>query len=219
MDVVKIGAFIKSQRTELKLTQKELAKRIGCTDKAVSRWETGKGLPDMSFLMPLSKELDVSINEILIGEKIAKDSENLQEADVVAEIVGKTEENIINVIEQSQKKLKHQSRISVSLCVLSGLQMIIFFVVPNIIPNNYEPFEMMLFLSVLVSVFVGLCRNKFKWLFPFAISSVFFLINLFFRTDEGFLGFILSLYFAAGSLLIIAVCSLISYIYRKLKKQ
>ena len=59
MDVVKIGTFIKTQRTELNVTQKELAEKIGCTDKAISRWETGKGLPDMSFIIPLSKELNV----------------------------------------------------------------------------------------------------------------------------------------------------------------
>ena len=52
MDVVKIGTFIKTQRTELNMTQKDLAEKIGCTDKAISRWETGKGLPDMSFIIP-----------------------------------------------------------------------------------------------------------------------------------------------------------------------
>ncbi len=41
MDIVKIGAFIKTQRTELNMTQKDLAEKIGCTDKAISRWETG----------------------------------------------------------------------------------------------------------------------------------------------------------------------------------
>lgn len=44
MDVVKIGTFIKAQRTELNMTQKDLAEKIGCTDKAISRWETGGSL-------------------------------------------------------------------------------------------------------------------------------------------------------------------------------
>ena len=62
MDVMKIGAFIKSQRTELNLTQKDLAEKIGCTDKAISRWETGKGMPDSSFLVPLADILGVTVS-------------------------------------------------------------------------------------------------------------------------------------------------------------
>ncbi len=218
MDVMKIGAFIKSQRTEMNLTQKELAEKIGCTDKAVSRWETGKGLPDMSFLIPLSNELNVSVNELLMGEKIIQEEKDLNDAQKVAEIIEKTDETIIGVIEESQKKIKKQSRISVALVVLLILQMITFFVVPNFIPVNLAPFETMLILSAVISVFVGFCKSKFKWLFPLAISLVFFLINLIYRTEEGFLGFVLSLYFAAGSLIIIAVCTFVSFLYKKLKK-
>lgn len=218
MDVMKIGAFIKSQRTELNLTQKELAEKIGCTDKAISRWETGKGLPDMSFLIPLSNELNISVNELLLGEKIIREEKDLNDAQKVAEIIEKTDEAIIGVIEESQKKTKKHSRISLALVVLLILQIISFFVIPNFIPVNLAPFETMLVLSAIISVFVGFCKSKLKWLFPLAISLVFFFINLFFRTEEGFLGFVLSLYFAAGLLIIIAVCTLISFIYKKLKK-
>lgn len=219
MDVVKIGAFIKSQRTELNLTQKELAEKIGCTDKAVSRWETGKGLPDMSFLLPLSNELNVSVNELLTGEKIIQEEKDLNDAQKVAEIIEKTDEAIIGVIEESQKKINKQSRISLALVVLLILQMIAFFVIPNLIPNYLAPFETMLILSAVISVFVGFCKSKCKWLFPLVISLVFFLINLFYRTEEGFLGFVLSLYFAVGSLIIIAVCTFVSFLYKKLKKR
>ncbi len=219
MDVMKIGAFIKSQRTEMNLTQKELAEKIGCTDKAVSRWETGKGLPDMSFIIPLSKELNVSINELLIGEKLITEAEYPEEAEKVTEVIRKTDENIMDVIEETQKTIKHHSRISLGLLVLLILQMIIFFVIPNFIPNSLAPFETMLVLSALVSVFVGFIKNNFKWLFPVVISLLFFLINLFYRTEEGFLGFVLSLYFAGGSAIIIAISSLIAFIYRKIKNK
>ena len=219
MDVMKIGAFIKSQRTEMNLTQKELAEKIGCTDKAVSRWETGKGLPDMSFIIPLSKELNVSINELLMGEKLITEAETPEEAEKVTEIIRKNDETLADVIEETQKKIKRQSKISVGLIVLLILQLIIFFVIPNFIPNSLAPFEIMLVLSAIVSVFAGLIKNKFKWLFPLAISLLFFLINLFYRTEEGFLGFVLSLYFATGSAIIIAVSSLIAFIYRKIKNR
>lgn len=219
VDVMKIGAFIKSQRTEMNLTQKDLAKKIGCTDKAVSRWETGKGLPDMSFIIPLSKELNVSINELLMGEKLITEVETPEEAEKVTEIIKKNDETLVGVIEETQKTIKRQSKISLGLLILLVLQMIIFFVIPNFIPNSLAPFETMLILSGIVSVFVGLIKNKFKWLFPLAISLLFFLINLFYRTEEGFLGFALSLYFAAGSAMIIAVSSLIAFIYRKFKNR
>ena len=217
MDVIKIGAFIKSQRAEMNLTQKELAEKIGCTDKAISRWETGKGLPDMSFLIPLSNELNISVNELLLGEKIIQETANPKDAEKATEIIEKTDEAIIGVIKESQRKIKKHSRISLALTILLILQMITFFVIPNFIPVNYAPFEAMLILSAVISVFAGFCKSKFKWLFPLAISLVFFLINLIYRTDEGFLGFVLSLYFAAGSLIIIAFCTFVSFLYKKLK--
>lgn len=219
MDVVKIGTFIKTQRTELNMTQKELAEKIGCTDKAISRWETGKGLPDMSFIIPLSKELNVSINELLMGEKLITEVKSSEEAEKITEIIKKNDETLVDVIEESQKTIKRHSRISFGLLVLLCLQMIIFFVIPNFVPNSLAPFEMMLALSAVVSVFVGLIKNKFKWLFPLVISLVFFLINLFYRTDEGFLGFVISLYFAVGSAIIIAISSLGACLYRKFKKR
>ncbi len=217
MDVVKIGTFIKAQRTEFNMTQKDLAQKIGCTDKAISRWETGKGLPDMSFIIPLSKELNVSINELLMGEKLICETANPEETEVVTEIIRKNDETLAEVIEESQITIKRHSKISLCLLILLCLQMIIFFVIPNFVPNSLAPFEMMLTLSAVVSVLVGLSKSKLKWLFPLVISLVFFLINLFYRTEEGFLGFVVSLYFAAGSVIIIAISSLLAYLYQKFK--
>ena len=70
MNYEKIGSFIKELRNEKNLTQKELAKKINVTDKAISKWERGLGCPDVSLLENLSKVLDVSILEILKGERI-----------------------------------------------------------------------------------------------------------------------------------------------------
>ena len=73
MNAQKIGEFIKEQRKLKSLTQKELADIINCTDKAVSRWETGRGIPEVSLLLPLSKALDVTVNELLSGERIEEE--------------------------------------------------------------------------------------------------------------------------------------------------
>ena len=68
MDATKIGAFIAAERRAKGWTQRQLADKLQLTDKAVSRWETGKGLPDVSFLLPLAAALDVSVGELLAGE-------------------------------------------------------------------------------------------------------------------------------------------------------
>lgn len=73
MDNKRTGAFISQRRRELGLNQKQLAEKLNLTDKAVSKWETGRSAPDISMLMPLSETLDVSVVEILKGEKIEKD--------------------------------------------------------------------------------------------------------------------------------------------------
>lgn len=69
MDLIKTGALIAQRRKELNLTQKDLADRLQVTDKAVSRWETGKGFPETSLLQPLSQALDLTITEIINGER------------------------------------------------------------------------------------------------------------------------------------------------------
>lgn len=70
MNAKKTGAFIAKIRGELGLTQKELADRIGVTDKAVSKWETGRGFPDVGVLEILAKELGVSVTELMNGERL-----------------------------------------------------------------------------------------------------------------------------------------------------
>ncbi|MEI6577986.1 MAG: helix-turn-helix transcriptional regulator [Eubacteriales bacterium] len=73
MDNAKIGMFINSRRKELGMTQQELADKLQITNRAVSKWEKGDGLPDISMLEPLAVELAVTVDEILYGEAIQKD--------------------------------------------------------------------------------------------------------------------------------------------------
>ena len=81
MNYDKIGEFIKNKRKERNLTQSELAERINVTDKAISKWERGLGCPDVSLLEILSKELDVSILELLQGREIENEVIKVTEAD------------------------------------------------------------------------------------------------------------------------------------------
>ena len=69
MDATKIGTFIAAERRAKGWTQRQLAGELQLTDKAVSRWETGKGLPDVSLLLPLAAALGVSVGELLAGQR------------------------------------------------------------------------------------------------------------------------------------------------------
>lgn len=94
MNQEKIGKFIVTCRKQKNLTQAQLAEKLGVTDRSVSNWENGKCMPDYSLLIPLSKELNISVNELISGEKL---NENNYEE--------KCEENIINLIDENKKDL------------------------------------------------------------------------------------------------------------------
>ena len=70
MDQIKIGKFIAEQRKKNNLTQMQLAEKLNITDRAISKWENGKGMPDSSIMLELCKELKISVNELLSGEMI-----------------------------------------------------------------------------------------------------------------------------------------------------
>ena len=70
MNQVKIGKFIAECRKGKNLTQAQLAEKLNITDRAISKWETGKGMPDPSIMLDLCNELNISVNELLSGEMI-----------------------------------------------------------------------------------------------------------------------------------------------------
>lgn len=97
MDQIKIGKFIAELRKEQNLTQKELAEKLNLSDKTVSKWECGKGLPDNSIMITLCDLMDISVNELLSGERLSTVDYNK-----------KAEENIINLIQESTKTQEKQ---------------------------------------------------------------------------------------------------------------
>ena len=76
MDQIKIGAFLKALRKEKNLTQEQLAEQLGVSNRTVSRWETGSNMPDISLLTEIAEFYDVSIPELIYGER---KSENMRE--------------------------------------------------------------------------------------------------------------------------------------------
>jgi transcriptional regulator with XRE-family HTH domain len=91
MDQVKVGSFILQNRKSLGMTQKELAELIDVTDKTISKWECGNGLPDITRLKPLCDALNINVNELLSGENLSDEGYSL-----------KAEENIMALMKENE---------------------------------------------------------------------------------------------------------------------
>ena len=112
MDQKKIGKFIQEQRKLKELTQVDLAERLGVSNRTISSWENGNSMPDYSMFQDLCNELDISINELLSGEKLTE--ENYQK---------KLEENIVSTIDYNNKKRNQK----IKKCIVFIVILIIFY--------------------------------------------------------------------------------------------
>ena len=108
MDLIKIGKYIAEKRKGLGFTQKQLAERIGMSDKSVSKWERGVCLPDVSIYIELCGILGITINEFLAGEDIGEEN-----------MIKKSEDNLIQVTKESKHKQKNLKGIIAVLIVIT----------------------------------------------------------------------------------------------------
>ena len=95
MDQFKIGRFIADCRKQQKLTQMQLAEKLGITDKAISKWERGMAMPDTSLMLELCDILGISVNELLNGERISMENNNQ-----------KNEQLLLDMAKELEKKNK-----------------------------------------------------------------------------------------------------------------
>lgn len=175
MDTQKTGEFIRELRKEKNMTQVELAEKLSCTDKAVSRWETGKGLPDADMLLSLSSVFEISINELLLGERFEfskTENENpssVEDNQKIKEIISSTDETIVDILKDKEKEI---SKINVSVIMLMAaccIQIFIQFILPHIlkiIVPTVEALNFYIYGTLLNFIFVGLIKDKSRWLFP-----------------------------------------------------
>lgn len=126
MNQEKIGKYIKEKRKIKKITQEQLSEILGVSNKAISNWENGKNMPDLALFKPLCETLGITINELLSGEDIKKDK-----------YIDKLEENIINVIDDNNKKNIKLKRI-LALLSISILLIIVIFLLLVTIQINLE---------------------------------------------------------------------------------
>lgn len=121
MDTQKIGRFLKELRKENNMTQEQLGERIGVTNKTVSRWETGNYMPPIECLKLLSDIYQISINEILSGEKL--DDEKYKEA---------AEENITTALESMEADEKRfENKMIIIMVITTVLAIAIMILLPN----------------------------------------------------------------------------------------
>lgn len=93
MDQIKIGKFIKECRTQNNLTQMQLAEKLGITDRAISKWENGRAMPDSAIMLDLCKELKITVNDLLSGEVVVMENYNENSEKIILEMVKEKEKN------------------------------------------------------------------------------------------------------------------------------
>ena len=110
MNQEKIGRIIANCRKQRKMTQSELGEKLGVTEKSVSNWENGRNMPDLSLFKPLCNELNITLNDLLSGEKVTE-----------KEYREKLEENIINTIDYTNKKLENRNNFIGFILITFGI--------------------------------------------------------------------------------------------------
>lgn len=121
MDVQKIGIFLKELRKQNNMTQEQLGEQLGVTNKTVSRWETGSYLPPIECLKLLSDMYQISINEILTGQRLNE-----------SEYKEASEENISFALEKIKTEEKRfENKLIIIMCITTALAIAIMFLLPN----------------------------------------------------------------------------------------
>lgn len=169
MDQEKIGKFISKVRKKNKLTQKQLAEKLGITDRAISKWENGKSMPDLALLKPLCNILGIAINELLSGEYISKNEreENL-------------EENIVSAINNSKKRQNISELIFYLFILLFGTLMMIISMSVFSTPIGFTMWYSIIGTYVLMIIFSYLLKkvitNNKSYNYVIILTVVFFFL-------------------------------------------
>lgn len=160
MDQEKIGSFLAENRKAKGFTQIEFAEKLGVSNKSVSRWETGKNMPDVSLFLPICDALDISVNEFLIGERITTQENK------------RADEILVETIKASNKKLKSAQILIYIFAVLVNALFMIG------VPLSATPSDAMavplaaLLVGAVSALLLSYLNMKPMWLFIFIPISV-----------------------------------------------
>lgn len=144
MNQVKIGKFIAQCRRNKKLTQSQLAEKLNITDRAISKWETGKGMPDSSIMLELCSELEITVNELLSGEKIEMDNYNKI-----------AEENLVELKKLDETKNRMLLQLEIIIGILSTVAFLGVVLLTNIFVENQTYISIICICSFII-FFIGI---------------------------------------------------------------
>ena len=145
MDQIKIGKFIAECRKKNDLTQMQLAEKLNITDRAISKWENGKGMPDSSIMLDLCNELKISVNELLSGEVIKVEDYKKQ-----------AEENLLKMEKEREEKDKQLLNLEIVIGYFSSLTfLILIFVASFVEMQSWIRLILIVFGSIVFAVGVG----------------------------------------------------------------
>ena len=144
MDQIKIGKFIAECRKKNNLTQMQLAEKLNITDRAISKWENGKGMPDSSIMLDLCNELKISVNELLSGEVLEMNNYN-----------EKLEKNLIDMVKQKEESDKRLLTMEIVIGVLAGLVLFILIFVASFV-EMADWLRILLIITGLIPFMIGI---------------------------------------------------------------
>ena len=147
MDQVKIGKFIAERRKAENLTQMQLAEKLGITDRAISKWENGKTLPDSSLMLDLCGILKITVNDLLSGEVVTMDNYNKE-----------MEQNLLGMVKEKEQADKRLLKMEIVMGIVAILPLIAAIVAVNCI-NTLEEWKATLI--VLLSMIPFLVATPF----------------------------------------------------------
>ena len=144
MDQIKIGRFIAERRKLVGLTQSRLAERFGITDRAVSKWETGKALPDSSLMLELCHVLGITVNDLLSGEVINVENYNKE-----------MEQKLIELVKEKEESDKRLLALEWVVGILSVIILMVPIVLGALIPNLEDWQRLLIVFSGFIPAFAG----------------------------------------------------------------
>ena len=144
MDQVKIGRFIAEKRREQGLTQAQLAEKLSITDRAVSKWENGRTMPDSSLMLDLCKHLKITVNDLLNGEVVSMENHN-----------EKLEKQLLEVIKQKEEADKRLLALEWVVGILSVVVLLVPCVIAAYAENLADWQRILIVVSGFVPCMVG----------------------------------------------------------------
>ena len=144
MDQVQIGKFIAQRRRDVGLTQMQLAEKLDITDRAVSKWETGRSLPDSAIMLELCDVLKITVNDLLCGEVVTMENYNKE-----------LENNLLEMVKEKEQADRRLLKMEVLIGILSCIVMFVPIFIGALVPIEKDWVRLIIVLSGLIPGVIG----------------------------------------------------------------